>query len=50
MRAKKSLSFGEKKILETARSLLVKEIACAEEIKETEVAQKIEGFFHAQAA
>lgn len=50
LRDKKSLSFGERRMLETARSLLVKEIACAQEKKETEVVEEIEGFFQASAA
>jgi CarD family transcriptional regulator len=41
----KSLSFGEKKMLETALSLLVKEISLARGEKENVVFSEIEGFF-----
>ena len=50
LRDKKSLSFGERRMLETARGLLVKEIACAQEKKEMDVEYEIEGFFQANAA
>jgi len=50
LRDKKSLSFGERRMLETARGLLVKEIACSQETTETAVVEEIEGFFRASAA
>ena len=50
LRDKKSLSFGERRMLETARSLLVKEIACARDSSENDVVEEIEGFFEAHAA
>jgi CarD family transcriptional regulator len=50
LRDKKSLSFGERRMLETARSLLAKEIACTQKTSETEVVEQIEGFFTASAA
>ena len=50
LRDKKSLSFGERRMLETARSLLVKEIACAQHKTENDVVEMIEGFFGAKAA
>jgi len=50
LRDKKSLSFGEKRMLETARNLLVKEIACAQDKTETDVDEEIESFFEASAA
>ncbi len=50
LRDKKTLSFGERRMLETARNLLVKEIACAQDKTENDVGEEIEGFFHAQAA
>jgi CarD family transcriptional regulator len=50
LRDKKNLSFGERRMLETARGLLVKEIACAKETTENEVVEEIESFFDAKAA
>lgn len=50
LRDRKSLSFGERRMLETARSLLVKEIACAQQKTETDVVERIEGFFQDKAA
>ena len=50
LRDKKSLSFGERRMLETARNLLVKEIACAQDKTENAVDEQIESFFHASAA
>ncbi len=50
LRDKKSLSFGERRMLETARSLLVKEIACAQDKTEIDVVELIEGFFGDKAA
>jgi len=41
----KPLSFGEKKMLESAKALLVKEIAIARGMEEREVQKEIEGFF-----
>lgn len=40
----KELSFGERKLLDTARSLLVQEISVAKELSESRVETKIEGF------
>jgi len=45
LREDKALSFGERKMLDTAKSLLVKEIALANEIKEGQVEKKIEKIF-----
>jgi len=42
----KPLSFGEKKMLDTAKSLLVKEISIAKNLKEDEVAAGIESIFN----
>ena len=50
LRDKKSLSFGERRMLETARNLLVKEIACAQDKTENKVDEEIDSFFHASAA
>ena len=41
----KDLSYGERRILETARSLLVKELAIAENAPEERILQDIEGLF-----
>lgn len=41
----KSLSFGEKKMMDTARSLLVKEIAIANSIKEQKVEDDLDRIF-----
>ena len=43
--ADKSLSFGEKKMMDTAKSLLVKEIAIANQIKEQSVEDDLEEIF-----
>ena len=42
----KELSYGEKKVLEQARKLLVTEVALAEGEKEAQVAQRLENIFH----
>lgn len=42
IKAEKELSFGERKILETAKSLLVKELAIAKSCKEEEVEKDLE--------
>ncbi len=47
LRQNKDLSFGEKRMLETARSLLVREIAQSKDSKESEVNQEIESIFAA---
>jgi CarD family transcriptional regulator len=41
LKNEKELSFGERKILDTARNLLVKEIAIAKSAQETEVVQML---------
>lgn len=41
----KTLSFGERKMLDTARSLLVKELAIARSSTEEDVEKKIAGYF-----
>ena len=41
----KSLSFGEKKMMDTARNLLVKEIAIANSTKETKVEEDLDRIF-----
>ena len=42
----KELSYGEKKVLEQARKLLVTEVALAEGAKEDQVVQRLENIFH----
>jgi len=41
----KELSYGEKKVLELARKLLVKEIALAEGAKEEQIVERVENIF-----
>jgi len=43
----KELSFGERKVLDTARNLLVKELSIAQRIKPLKIEQEIEKIFHA---
>lgn len=45
LRYQKELSFGERKMLDTARNLIVKELAIAEDLTEQEVAEKIDEIF-----
>lgn len=47
LKAEKSLSFGERRMLETARSLIVKEIAVARRKAEEKVQAEIEKIFDA---
>ncbi len=47
LRAEKSLSFGERKMLETARNLIVKEIAVARRKSEEKIQAEIEKIFDA---
>ncbi len=42
----KELSYGEKKVLELARKLLVKEVALAAGTEEEKVVAQVESFFH----
>ncbi|WP_028579826.1 CarD family transcriptional regulator [Desulfogranum japonicum] len=41
----KELSYGERKMLDTAKSLLVKELSLAQELEETSIEQQIEQLF-----
>jgi CarD family transcriptional regulator len=41
----KNLSFGERKILDTAENLLVKELAVARDCKESEILMEIKKIF-----
>ncbi|MEJ2032091.1 MAG: CarD family transcriptional regulator [Deltaproteobacteria bacterium] len=45
LRVDKTLSFGERKMMDTARNLLIKELAIAHEIEEEQTAQEIEQIF-----
>jgi len=45
LRLDKELSFGERKMLDTARTLLVKEISLAKEIKESQVEKDLDKMF-----
>jgi CarD family transcriptional regulator len=50
LRVSKDLSFGERRMLDTARSLLIKEIALAKGIGEDKVGAEIDAIFSAAAA
>ncbi len=50
LRKNKDLSFGERRMLETARNLLVREIAVAKNTEEGEVSDEIDSIFKAAAA
>ena len=41
----KELSYGEKKVLELARRLVVKEVAFAEGVEEDQICSRVEGVF-----
>jgi CarD family transcriptional regulator len=45
LREDKDLSFGERKMMDTAKSLLIKEIALAKDVEETQVEKHIERMF-----
>lgn len=45
LKSDKNLSFGERKMLDTARSLLVKELALAGKMAEEQIEQDIRGIF-----
>lgn len=47
LRYQKELSFGERKMLDTARNLIIKELAIAEDATEQETAEKIDEIFGA---
>ena len=50
LRGTKDLSFGERRMLETARALLVKEIAIAKDTPEDKVAAEVDALFSKAAA
>lgn len=45
LRYEKELSFGERKMLDTARSLIIKELAICQEMAEDEIADEIDEIF-----
>jgi CarD family transcriptional regulator len=45
LKAEKELSFGEKKIMDMAKTLLVKELAIAKDVKETEILRDLRSIF-----
>jgi CarD family transcriptional regulator len=50
LRVSKDLSFGERRMLEQARSLLVRELARAKGVEEIKVGAEIDALFSAAAA
>ena len=46
LKLEKDLSFGERKLLDTAQNLLVQELSTAKDIDEKEMMQEIEGLFN----
>jgi len=49
LRKEKELSFGERKILDTAKGLLVKELAIAQNVKETAILKEMRHIFGKEA-
>ena len=47
LKADKDLSFGERKMLDTAKALLVKELSIAQGLDEDEIEARFDGIFHA---
>jgi len=45
LRSDKDLSFGERKVLDTARALLVKELAVAKRRKESDIQRELDKIF-----
>lgn len=45
LKTEKELSFGERKMLDTARSLLVKEISLAKKVEETQIEKDLDKIF-----
>ena len=45
LKAEKELSFGERKIMDMAKNLLVKELAIARDVKETDILKEIKTIF-----
>lgn len=50
LRNSKDLSFGERRMLETARGLLVKELALAKDTSENSIEEELDGLFAEAAA
>jgi len=50
LRENKTLSSGERSILDKAQKLLVKEISCAQDKAEADIKDHIEGFYRSKAA
>jgi len=48
LKTDKNLSFGERKIMDTAKNLLVKEISVASKLEETKVEKDLEMIFTLQ--
>jgi len=46
LRVDKDLSYGERKMMDTAKSLLVKELSLAQKMDEEKIEQQIEQLFH----
>jgi len=46
LRVDKELSYGERKMMETAKSLLIKELSLAQDLAEEKIEQQIEELFH----
>jgi CarD family transcriptional regulator len=45
LKIEKELSFGERKMLDTARNLLVKEISLAKQVEESQIERDLERIF-----
>jgi CarD family transcriptional regulator len=45
LKEEKELSFGERKIMDMAKNLLVKELAIARDVKETDILREINSIF-----
>ena len=45
LRFEKELSFGERKMLDTARNLIIKELSIAQVVEESEIAEEIDTIF-----
>jgi CarD family transcriptional regulator len=50
LRTTKDLSFGERKMLETARGLIIKELALAKKVQDDKIAAEIDAIFTSAAA
>lgn len=48
LRYEKELSFGERKMLDTARTLIVKELAIAQSVEENDIAEEIDQIFESE--